>query len=130
MGPSKKRRRFRYSVLFTRTFSTLLAGHLDYYKKFSSSYPQELLKKLKEKCLPQLLKFPDSGRLIEDLGILQGFRDSPVIDVLLKGIHVEKENLNLREIVLDRNFVVLYGFNHRHVVFLSIKHSARKEYQM
>lgn len=47
---------------------------------------------------------------------------------LLKEIEIEKQKLNLREIILDKNFKILYGFDGKTVAFLNVKHMAKKDY--
>lgn len=123
-----KTKRLKHSIYFTRYFNQKLNFFLDYYQTVSQEYPLKIINKLQNSCVPQLKNFPESGRAIEDLEVIKKLMNSPFVTNLLKEIEVTKQKLNLREIILDKNFKILYGHDGETVVFLNVKHMAKKDY--
>lgn len=122
-GKGRERR-----VLVTGAFSKLLTLYLDDYAKKSSRYPATLLARMRDIILPQIKNFPESGRGVEDLNILKAFADSPAMGHLLSEIHARAAKIELREVILDRNFKILYGYDGKRVILLSLRHMAKQRY--
>lgn len=128
MGRSRKKVR---SVLLTRKFAGRLEESCAYYASKSPGYLRGILVKLRDKTIPHLQKFPEMGAAVEDMRLLTGFSDSPLMSDLLTEISQlsRKAKLSLREILLDRNFKILYGFNDKVVVLLTLKHMSQRGYR-
>lgn len=128
MAAHKKQGSYLRHILIADAISTQLMSYLDYYAEKSPAYPKTLITKLRGICLPQLKSFPESGSPVMDIEILKNFIRSPSVAKLLDRIRTHSKSLMLKEIILDKNFKILYGYNKKNVVLLAIKHAAKRSY--
>lgn len=128
MAPRKKSGKAARRIQITKIFASRLTEYLDYYAALADRYPAALVRKLQETTLPRLQNFPESGRAIEDLTVLEAFSDSRAVVEVLATVKDLSSSLTLREIILDKNFKILYGYDTKNVILLAIKHMAKKEY--